>query len=81
MDDDESEVELDSLGSFFVHLIDNDHSQDDAEGATQMVKSNYPFLRLRTSAKTESSSSKPESKVFSSFSLFGSQLYFEEAAT
>ena len=24
-DDDESEVELDSLGSFFVHLIDNDY--------------------------------------------------------
>ena len=30
-DDDESEVELDSLGSFFVHLIDNDYYQDDAE--------------------------------------------------
>ena len=37
LDDDESEVELDSLGSFFVHLIDNDHSQDDVEG--RMVKS------------------------------------------
>ena len=24
------EVELDSLGSFFIHLIDNDYSQDDA---------------------------------------------------
>lgn len=24
-DDDESEVELDSPGSFFVHLIDNDY--------------------------------------------------------
>ena len=33
MDDDESEVELDSIGSFFVHLIDNDHYQDDAEGS------------------------------------------------
>ena len=32
-DDDESEVELDSLGSFFVHLIDNDHYQDDAEAS------------------------------------------------
>ena len=29
----ESEVELDSLGSFFVHLIDNDYYQDDAEGS------------------------------------------------
>ena len=33
MDDDESEVELDSLGSYFVHLIDNDYYQDDAEGS------------------------------------------------
>jgi hypothetical protein len=33
LDDDESEVKLDSLGSFFVHLIDNDHYQDDAEGS------------------------------------------------
>ena len=32
-DDDESEVELDSLGLFFVHLIDNDHYQDDAEAS------------------------------------------------
>ena len=32
-DDDESEVELDSLGSFFVHLIDNDYYQDDAEAS------------------------------------------------
>ena len=30
-DDDESEVELDSLSSFFVHLIDNDYYQDEAE--------------------------------------------------
>ena len=27
----DSEVELDSLGSFFIHLIDNDYYQDDAE--------------------------------------------------
>ena len=32
-DDDESEVELDSLGSFFVHLIDNDYYQDEAEAS------------------------------------------------
>nr|XP_020192483.1 uncharacterized protein LOC109778344 [Aegilops tauschii subsp. strangulata] len=31
LNDDESEVELDSLGSFFVHLIDVDPSQDDTE--------------------------------------------------
>ena len=27
------EVELDSLGSFFIHVIDNDYSQDDAEAS------------------------------------------------
>ena len=32
-DDPDSEVELDSLGSFFVHLIDNDYYQDDAEAS------------------------------------------------
>ena len=30
-DDDELEVELDSLGSFFIHLIDNDCYQANAE--------------------------------------------------
>ena len=29
----ENKVELDSLGSFFVHLIDNDYYQDDAEAS------------------------------------------------
>ena len=33
LDDPESEVELDSLGSFFIHLIDNDYYQDDAEAS------------------------------------------------
>ena len=33
VNDSEQEVELDSLGSFFIHLIDNDHYQDDAEGS------------------------------------------------
>ena len=32
-DSDESEVTLDCLGSFFVHLIDNDCYQDDAAGS------------------------------------------------
>ena len=32
-DNPESEVELDSLGSFFIHLIDNDYYQDDAKGS------------------------------------------------
>ena len=29
----DSEVELDSLGSFFIHLIDNDYYQDGAGGS------------------------------------------------
>ena len=33
VDESEQEVELDSLGSFFVHLIDNDYYQDDAEAS------------------------------------------------
>ena len=32
-DDDESEVELDSLGSFFIHLVDNDCYQEEAEAS------------------------------------------------
>ena len=32
-DDDELEVELDSLGSFFIHLIDNDCYQEEAEAS------------------------------------------------
>ena len=34
VDDSEPGVELDSLGSFFMHLIDNDHYQDDAEASS-----------------------------------------------
>ena len=37
-DNDESEVTLDSLGSSFVHLIDNDHYQDDAKGSQANVE-------------------------------------------
>ena len=33
LDDPDVEVELDSLGSFFIHLIDNDYYQDDAKGS------------------------------------------------
>ena len=33
----DSEVELDSLGSFFIHLIDNDYYQDDAEASNADV--------------------------------------------
>ena len=78
MDDIQSEVELESLGSFFINLIDNDHYQDDAEGSHADGEEATTFLQLRTSAKTVSSTSEPESKVFSSFSLFGSQLYLKK---
>ena len=33
VDESDPDVELDSLGSFFIHLIDNDYSQDDAEAS------------------------------------------------
>ena len=33
VDESDPEVELDSLGSFFIRLIDNDYSQDDAESS------------------------------------------------
>ena len=33
VDESDPEVELDSLGSFFIHLIDNDYFQDDAEAS------------------------------------------------
>ena len=32
-DEPDAEVELDSLGSLFIHLIDNDIYQDDTEGS------------------------------------------------
>ena len=32
-DDDESEVELDSLGLFFIHIIDNDCYQEEAKAS------------------------------------------------
>ena len=35
VDEPDAEVELDSLGSFFIHLIDNDYSQDDAEASRE----------------------------------------------
>ena len=33
LNDPDSEVELDYIGSFFIHLIDNDYYQDDAESS------------------------------------------------
>ena len=79
-DDDESEVELDSLGSFFNHLIDIDYHQDEVEASRADDEEVIIILLwLRISTETENSTSEPESKVFSPFGLLGSQLYFEEA--
>ena len=54
LDDSELEVELDSLGSFFMHLIDNDHYQDEAEAShadeVTILSSDYdpvPVPRIR----------------------------------
>lgn len=38
LNDNELEVELDSLGHFFIHLIDDENSQDDAEGSQTNVE-------------------------------------------
>ena len=68
-DTSESEVALDSLGSFFNHPIDTDYQQEDT--------GNYNFLRLRAFVETESPKSNPESKIFTSFSLSRSSISFE----
>ena len=81
VDDSESEVELDSLGSFFMHLIDNDHYQDDAEASrTDHVEvislssdsDHVPVQKLRHHS--------PKSKMFTSSRLFGSTLFFEDTS-
>ena len=81
-DDDESEVELDSLGSFFVHLIDNDCYQEEAE-ASRAGDEEVIVLSSGSESvpKQRTRQARQKSKVFSSFGLFGSQLYLAEAAT
>ena len=78
----ESEVELDSLGSFFIHLIDNDYYQDDAEGShaedveVTILSSDsdpLPTSKIRQANR--------KVKNFSPSCLFESKLSFEDAAT
>ena len=78
----ESKVELDSLGSFFVHLIDADSSQDDAETSQAKVEevtiissASEPLPRQKVRQVTQIV------RFFSPFSLLGSKLYFEETTT
>ena len=76
----EPEVELDSLGSFFIHLIDNDYYQYDAEGSHADDVEVIILSRFRSSANIKNPSSKPESKIFSPSCLLGPKLSFEDAA-
>ena len=76
-DDPEVEVELDSLGSLFMHLINNDLPQEDAEAS--QADDVEVFLRFTLYANTTNSPSSPESKLFSSSCSLGSNIYFEDS--
>ena len=79
MDNPDLEVELDSLGLFFMHLIDGDICQDDAEASHAdaaeviILSSNSESL---TSLKIHQANWKV--KIFSSPCLFGSQISCED---
>ena len=81
-DEPEVEVELDSLGSFFIHLIDNDYYEDDAEashaGDAEVIILSSGSEPLPT-PKTRQANRKV--RFFTPSSLFGSKLSFEETAT
>ena len=80
-DDPEVEVELDSLGSLFMHLINNDLPQEDAEGRQA---DDVEVITLSSGSDSKSTqknpSSSPESKLFSSSCSLGSNIYFEDSA-
>ena len=80
-DEPEAVVELDSLGSLFMHLIDNDIYHEDAEGSqaddAEVIILSSSSDPLPTQ-KNPSSSSK--SKIFSPSCSLGSKISFEEAA-
>ena len=77
----ESEVELDSLGSFFVHLIDNDYYQDDAEGS-QADDVEVIILSSDLDPLPTSKIRRANQKVnFLTPCLLGPKLSFEDAAT
>ena len=76
------EVELDSLGSLFMHLIDNDIYQEDVEGsqaddADVIILSSgsdpLPTQKIRQAAR--------KSKLFSPSCSLGSNIYFEDTTT
>ena len=65
--DDESEGELDSLGSFFLYLIDIDYYQDDAEASqADDVEVITLFFGSDSMPTQKNSPSNPENKLFSS---------------
>ena len=80
-DEPEVEVELDSLGSLFMHLINNDTYQEDVEGSQA---DDVEVIILSSGSDSmptqENPSSGSESKLFSSSCLLGSNIYFEDAA-
>ena len=75
------EVELDSLGSLFMHLIKTDLYQEDVEGSHANDVEVITLSSGSDSMPTQKNpSSGPESKLFSSSCLLGSNIYFEDAA-
>lgn len=77
----EPEVELDSLGSFFIHLIDNDYYQDDAEGShaddVEVIILSSDSDPLPTSKIRQANR---KVKFFSPPCLLGPKLSFENTA-
>ena len=79
-DDPEVEVELDSLGSLFMHLINNDLPQEDAE-ASQADDVEVIILSSGSDSMPtkKNPSSGTKSKLFLSSCSLGSNIYFEDA--
>ena len=81
VDDREVEVELDSHGSLFMHLINNDLYQEDVEGSQANDVEVITLSSGSDSMPTQKTPSRsPESKLFSSSCSFGSNIYFEDSA-
>ena len=80
-DDPEVEVELDSLGSLLMHLINNDLPQEDAEASQA---DDVEVITL-SSGSDSMPTQKPRQAVrkvsfFSSSCSLGSNIYFEDLA-
>ena len=77
-DDPEVEVELDSLGSLFMHLVKNDLPQEEAEASqaddVEVITLSFGSDSMPTQ---KNSPSNPESKLYSSSCSLGSNIYFE----